>query len=76
MSLHKAALCVSRVCTGNEFWNGSLESSGDPAAACSTQVTELHNSKVNPRACGASLHVASAEHGILHISDYAKLHLT
>ncbi|XP_020281029.1 uncharacterized protein LOC109853363 isoform X2 [Pseudomyrmex gracilis] len=61
---------------GNEFWNNSLESSGDPAAACSTQITELHNSRINPRACGASLHVASAEHGILHISDYAKLHLT
>lgn len=61
---------------GNEFWNGYLESSGDPAAACSSQVTELHNSKINPRACGASLHVASAAHGILHISDYAKLHLT
>ncbi|XP_018317844.1 uncharacterized protein [Mycetomoellerius zeteki] len=61
---------------GNEFWVGSLETSGDPAAACSTQIAELHNSKINPRACGASLHVASAEHGILHISDYAKLHLT
>ncbi|XP_072742639.1 uncharacterized protein [Anoplolepis gracilipes] len=61
---------------GNEFWNGYLESSGDPAAACSSQITELHNSRINPRACGASLHVASAEHGILHISDYAKLHLT
>ncbi|XP_014478747.1 PREDICTED: uncharacterized protein LOC106746556 isoform X2 [Dinoponera quadriceps] len=61
---------------GNEFWNGFLESSGDPAAACSSQVAELHNSKINPRACGASLHVASAAHGILHISDYAKLHLT
>ncbi|XP_012233903.1 uncharacterized protein [Linepithema humile] len=61
---------------GNEFWNGYLESSGDPAAACSSQITELHNSRINPRACGSSLHVASAEHGILHISDYAKLHLT
>ncbi|EFN82628.1 uncharacterized protein LOC105184958 isoform X2 [Harpegnathos saltator] len=61
---------------GNEFWNGYLDASGDPAAACSTQVAELHNPKINPRACGASLHVASAAHGILHISDYAKLHLT
>ena len=61
---------------GNEFWNGSLSSSGDPAAACSSQVAELHTSRINPRACGASLHVASAEHGILHIADYAKLHLT
>ncbi|XP_011703692.1 PREDICTED: uncharacterized protein LOC105459404 isoform X1 [Wasmannia auropunctata] len=61
---------------GNEFWVGCLETSSAPAAACSTQIAELHNSKINPRACGASLHVASAEHGILHISDYAKLHLT
>ncbi|KAI4479299.1 hypothetical protein M0804_011084 [Polistes exclamans] len=61
---------------GNEFWSGSLTSSGDPAAACSTQIAELHNPMINPRTCGASLHVASAEHGILHISDYARLHLT
>ncbi|XP_054010549.1 uncharacterized protein LOC128893551 isoform X1 [Hylaeus anthracinus] len=60
---------------GNEFWNGSLASSGDPAAACSSQISELHTARINPRACGSSLHVASAEHGILHISDYAKLHL-
>ncbi|XP_076235327.1 ADP-ribosylarginine hydrolase CG2909 isoform X2 [Calliopsis andreniformis] len=60
---------------GNEFWNGSLSSSGDPAAACSSQVAELHTARINPRTCGSSLHVASAEHGILHISDYAKLHL-
>ncbi|KYN16193.1 hypothetical protein ALC57_11546, partial [Trachymyrmex cornetzi] len=61
---------------GNEFWFGKLETSGDPAAACSTQIAELHNSKINSRACGTSLHIASPEHGILHISDYAKLHLT
>lgn len=60
---------------GNEFWSGYLASSGDPAAACSSQVSELHTARINPRACGGSLHVASAEHGILHISDYAKLHL-
>lgn len=60
---------------GNEFWNKCLASSGDPAAACSSQIAELHISRINPRACGASLHIASAEHGILHISDYAKLHL-
>lgn len=33
---------------GNEFWYGSLVSSGDPAAACSTQVSELHNAHINP----------------------------
>ncbi|XP_076645283.1 ADP-ribosylarginine hydrolase CG2909 [Halictus rubicundus] len=61
---------------GNEFWGGFLSSSGDPATACSSQVAELHTSRINPRACGASLRVASAQHGVLHIADYAKLHLT
>ncbi|XP_015598090.1 uncharacterized protein LOC107269110 isoform X2 [Cephus cinctus] len=60
---------------GNEFWDGFLAASGDPAAACSTQITELHTAKINPRTAGSSLHVASPEHGILHIADYARLHL-
>ncbi|KAI5644703.1 hypothetical protein NE865_03355 [Phthorimaea operculella] len=33
---------------GNEFWLGSLDGSGDPAAAASTQVAELHNAHINP----------------------------
>ncbi|KAJ8708615.1 hypothetical protein PYW08_009997 [Mythimna loreyi] len=32
---------------GNEFWRGALCDSGDPAAACSTQVSELHNAHIN-----------------------------
>ncbi|XP_012272314.1 uncharacterized protein LOC105695377 [Orussus abietinus] len=60
---------------GNEFWSGYLTSSGDPAAASSSQIAELHNTRINPRACGASLHVASPAHGILHIADFARLHL-
>ncbi|XP_031365350.1 uncharacterized protein LOC102673852 isoform X2 [Apis dorsata] len=60
---------------GNEFWARKLSSNGNTATACSTQVAELHTFRINPRACGASLHIASAQHGILHISDYAKLHL-
>ncbi|CAG9792595.1 unnamed protein product [Diatraea saccharalis] len=38
---------------GNEFWVGKLTSSGDPAAACATQVAELHNARVNRRALRA-----------------------
>jgi hypothetical protein len=33
---------------GNEYWEGSLCGSGDPAAACMSTIPELHNSLVNP----------------------------
>lgn len=33
---------------GNEYWQGSLCGSGDPAAACMSTVGELHNPIVNP----------------------------
>ncbi|XP_036339370.1 uncharacterized protein LOC118748798 isoform X1 [Rhagoletis pomonella] len=58
---------------GNEFWLGSLTSSGDPAAACSTLITELHNPHINTSMVnGANVHVATELYGVLHISEYAK----
>ncbi|KAK8103621.1 uncharacterized protein PG998_010654 [Apiospora kogelbergensis] len=33
---------------GNEYWAGMLEASGDPAAACMSTISELHNPILNP----------------------------
>uniref|UniRef100_A0A034VR60 Uncharacterized protein n=1 Tax=Bactrocera dorsalis TaxID=27457 RepID=A0A034VR60_BACDO len=61
---------------GNEFWHGSLITSGDPAAACSTLITELHNPHINTKMVnGENLHVASDRYGVLHIADFAKKEL-
>lgn len=33
---------------GNEYWQGSLSASGDPAAACMSTIGLLHNPVINP----------------------------
>ncbi|GBP56392.1 hypothetical protein EVAR_32262_1 [Eumeta japonica] len=56
---------------GNEFWLGTLTASGDPAAACSTQVAELHNAHINGAVCARNLRVAG-RFGVLTLQEYSK----
>ncbi|CAH1128697.1 unnamed protein product [Ceutorhynchus assimilis] len=58
---------------GNEFWHGGLDTSGDPAAACSTQVAELHNPHINPKVSGANLRIATLNNGVVPFCDYIKM---
>ncbi|OWR42042.1 hypothetical protein KGM_212910 [Danaus plexippus plexippus] len=50
-------------------WLKKLGSSGDPAAACSTQVSELHNAYINPAVAGHNLRVAGRR-GIKPLAEY------
>ena len=63
---------------GNEYWGGMLKSTGDPAAACCSQVAQFQNCYINLQKIQASnVHIASVKHaGIYHISEFAKLELT
>ena len=59
---------------GNEYWKGMLSASGDPAAACSSTVAELHNTLINPCVTAANLHVAS-QGRVDHVAAYARRRL-
>ncbi|XP_050293097.1 uncharacterized protein LOC126733752 [Anthonomus grandis grandis] len=56
---------------GNEFWRGSLDGSGDPAAASSTQIAELHNAHINPKVSAKSLMIATLN-GLVPFRQYVK----
>ncbi|XP_060531976.1 uncharacterized protein LOC132705416 [Cylas formicarius] len=57
---------------GNEFWMGQLNTSGDPAAASSTQIAELHNAHINPQVCADNLRIATIK-GIVSFREYQQL---
>ncbi|XP_034826039.1 uncharacterized protein [Maniola hyperantus] len=54
---------------GNEFWCGLLASTGDSAAASSTQITELHNAYINPAVSANNVRVVG-RHGLKTLSEY------
>ncbi|XP_068148647.1 uncharacterized protein [Drosophila tropicalis] len=63
----------SNALPGNEFWSGTLHTSSDPAAACSTLITELLNPHINVDYLnGNNLHIASVRYGLIHITEYAQ----
>lgn len=59
---------------GNEYWGGSLSASGDPGAACCTQIPELQNAYVN---CGniaaENLRIASPGLGVVRVREFARM---
>ncbi|XP_075155314.1 ADP-ribosylarginine hydrolase CG2909-like [Haematobia irritans] len=58
---------------GNEFWVRKLQASNDPSTACSTLISELHNPHINRKFVnGNNLHIASADHGVIHIKEYVE----
>lgn len=56
---------------GNEWWLGQnhFKSSGDPIAACFSQIAEFQNPLVNPNVCGQSTKVAKPGKDLINIAE-------
>lgn len=50
---------------GNEYWQGSLSASGDPAAACMSTIAQLHNPVINPGYL-SRIHIAGRGKFVVH----------
>ena len=53
---------------GNEYWQGLLSASGDPAAACCSNIPELLNPDINPAVRGNNVRVATRDRGLLSLA--------
>ena len=56
---------------GNEYWQGLLSASGDPAAASCSTIPELLNPDINTaNVCGSNTRVASRSRGLVPLQQY------
>jgi len=56
---------------GNEYWEGHLTASGDPAAASCSFIPQLLNPDINKeKICGDNLRVATLDRGVINLQEY------
>ena len=57
---------------GNEYWDKSLTGSGDPAAACCSQIPEILNPCINRMMGANNLHVATKEGNVVSLKAFVE----
>ena len=55
---------------GNEYWQGLLSASGDPAAACCSNIPELLNPDINLAVRGDNARVATRDRGVVTLTSF------